>query len=182
MRATFACAAAESSRVAHRAADVHRAFAAQRGKSRMHLTRERTRLRAQLDIPRPNAFVGKFVGEILHDGERFPHMHIVVDQHRDEARRRVLRQRRCLKSGLPSGVPNGNQDFLERNAERLHGDPRPERPRGIVLVADDELHAASAGRRFTSGQSYSNFGMTQVSRNAARRHSCHAGSAVIACM
>ena len=137
----------------------------------MHLARERARLRAQLDIPRPNAFVGKLVGEILHDGERLPHVHVAIDQHRHEAGRRIGGEPR-LEVRIAERRAERDQDFLERNAERLHGDPRPERPRRIVLVGDDELHAASAGRRFTSGQSYSNFGMTQVSRSAARRHSC----------
>src|SRR5262249_37901799 len=38
--------------------------------------------------------------------------------------------------------------FLESNARDLHGNPRPKRPRGIVLVANDELerHAPPSRR------------------------------------
>jgi hypothetical protein len=33
----------------------------------------------------------------------------------------------------------GNDRFLEWNAGNLHGDPRPKRPGGIVLVAENEV-------------------------------------------
>src|SRR5919198_2403699 len=44
---------------------------------------------------------------------------------------------------LRAGAVEVDADLVERDAERLHREPRPQRPGRVVLVADDQLHVQS---------------------------------------
>src|SRR3569833_4477401 len=96
---------------------------------------------------------------------------------------------------LAAGQIERDDDFLERDAGGLHGDPRPQRPGGVVLVADHEGqgHAgllstllvrclARRQARCTCGQSTSSSANSHGSAIAASRQCVQAGSAATATM
>src|SRR6202049_1942768 len=118
-----------------RAPENHRAFAAQRHETGVHLGGDDARMGARLGIVRPKLCVRKFFGEIFEDRQRFPDMNLAVGE-----RRHLSRRRGFCNGPLELRVVQRDHPFLEGNTRSLHGDPGPERPRRIVLVADDEFH------------------------------------------
>jgi len=56
-----------------------------------------------------------------------------MEQHRHAAARAVV-----LELLVGGGGIERDQDLLEFDAHVLHEQPGPQRPRGIILVADDE--------------------------------------------
>jgi hypothetical protein len=74
-------------------------------------------------IVRPKLLLGKFLGEIFEDSERFPDPLVTVHKDRNLAGRRVLQDlfaaTRLIKR---------NDLFLEGYPRHFHGNPGPKRP------------------------------------------------------
>src|SRR5262249_20905507 len=111
-----------------------RQVAAQWNEARMHLSRDRARERARRWFGRPKAGIWIFLGEIFKDRKRFPDLHLAVGK------------RWHLPGAGDSGHPRfeivgikRDHLFVESDARDLHGNPWAQRPRGIVLVPDDEF-------------------------------------------
>ena len=73
---------------ANRPMQVHAAFVAQRRKARMHLRRDRTRMRAAGAILGPQPLFRKSFGGVFDDGQRIPDRDVAIDQRRHLARAR----------------------------------------------------------------------------------------------
>ena len=71
---------------ADRTVKIHAAFIAQRHEARMHLRRNRARMRAPRAVLRPQLRLREFLGEIFDDRKRIPHRDIAIDQRRHLAR------------------------------------------------------------------------------------------------
>ena len=127
--------------------DVHRQIAPQRLKSGMHLGRDRACMGAGLRLARPQPRGRELLGEVFEDRQRFPDMRIAVDQHRH-----LAGAARRLKPRFEIGRIERDQRFLERNPRALHRQPRPERPRGIVLVADNQSQRHGEPARRSRGR------------------------------
>src|SRR5204862_480550 len=82
----------------------------------------------------PEPGIGKFLREIFQDRKRLPDLRLTVSQRRHLASAGNPGDARLEIRGIER-----DHLFLEGNAGGLHGDPWPKRPRGIVLVADDEM-------------------------------------------
>ena len=67
-------------------------MAAQRNEASMHLGGDRAGVRARHRIGRPQAGVGKFLGQIFEDRERLPDLHLAVGERRHLAGARDLTQ------------------------------------------------------------------------------------------
>src|SRR5205085_11561798 len=115
---------------------IHAHVLAQLREARMHLGRYGARFRPLGALARPE--LGIALRQVLEDGERVPHQCGAVLQDRHLARRRVLQD-----ALFRSGAVEVDADLVEGDAEHLHREPRPQRPGGVVLVADDELHVQS---------------------------------------
>jgi hypothetical protein len=87
-------------------------------------------------IARPDFGVLIGLADMVHDGERLPHRDVALDQHRHLSAGRMLGD-----LGLELRRVERNDDLLERDAELLQQDPRPQRPGGVELVGDDERWA-----------------------------------------
>ena len=100
----------------------------------MHLGRERASERAGCRVGRPQVGVGKPLGEIFEDRQRLPDLNAAVGERRHLAGARNLAHPLLEVVGIER-----DHLFFERDSCDLHRDPGPERPRRVVLVADDEL-------------------------------------------
>src|SRR5918992_1447139 len=128
------------------AADVHRHVPAQGLEARMHLRAGRARHAARLGCLGPQMLFGEHLRHGLTDRERIPHRLPVDHEDRHLARGRVL-----LNPGdgqAPLAFVELELHLLERDLRLAQEDPRPHRPGGVVLVADDqfELHSQSLPR------------------------------------
>src|SRR5207248_11226626 len=90
-------------------------------------------------IGRPEALLGEALGQRLADGERIPDRLAIEEQHRHLAGDRI-----ALDAARPAGVVELELDLLEGDARFAHQHPRAHRPGGVVLVADEELHARNS--------------------------------------
>ena len=114
-------------------AHVHAHVVAQVREPRMHLGRERAGAGALGRIRRPELAVA--LRQVLEDGQRIPYRGLAVDQDRHLAGRRMPEDR-----VLGALLVQRDLLLVEVEAEHLHRDPWPQRPRRVVLVADDEQH------------------------------------------
>ena len=139
MRATLARASSDSATGADRAMQVHAAFVAQRHEARMHLRRNRTRMRAARAILRPQLLLPEIVSA------RYSMMASesqIVTSPSIRAGTLPAREKlrmRCLSAGS-SGIER-NEDLIEGDVVGAQRQPRPHRPRRIVLVADHEFQS-----------------------------------------
>jgi hypothetical protein len=100
----------------------------------VNLGGNRAGLRARTRLGRPQPRGRKFLGEVFQDRKRFPNLHVAILERGHLAGAGHLGDARLEIRGLERDYL-----FLERNAGDPHGNPWPERPGRIVLVADDEL-------------------------------------------
>ncbi|PAV74846.1 hypothetical protein WR25_20149 [Diploscapter pachys] len=121
-------------------ADVHRVLAPQCDEARVHFRRHRAGHGACRVIGGPEAIAPDLVGEIVDDGETVPHHRVAIPQDRHLARRG--REFGAFAAAIPFGVVQRHDDLFEGEAGLLGGEPAPQGPAGIGLVADDELHGA----------------------------------------
>ena len=121
----------------HGTPHVHRAMSAQRHEAGMHLRRNRAGVRARLGIRRPQPAPAEIFRRDIRGSPATP---------RHARRRRLstgtlpvpeIAPTRSLKSVASSEITSS----VEGDAGDLHGDPRPERPGRIVLVADHQSEA-----------------------------------------
>jgi hypothetical protein len=97
-----------------------------------------------------------FLSEIFEDRKGLPDLHLAVGKRRHLAGAGDFGHPRFEILGIER-----NHLFVESDARDLHGNPWAQRPRGIVLVADDEferhpssrdvLRARSLGQRGREG-------------------------------
>src|ERR1051326_7215846 len=66
----------------HRPPEIHRALAAQRCETAVHLGRDRARMGARFRLLGPQLRAGKFLREIFEDRQRFPDMDFPVGERR----------------------------------------------------------------------------------------------------
>ena len=103
-------------------------------------TIDRARARAPRSVG-PTHRIAPALAHVLDDGEAVPHRDAVVDEHRHPARRVEARDR--LRG---AGAVERDADLLEVDAALAQMQPRAQRPGGVVLVADDELHVRVLSR------------------------------------
>ena len=126
---------------------VHRQLPAQRREPRMHFRRRRAGLGARRQGGRPAAAVEPALVGVLADRQRIPDHQPFIVQRRDAPGRRP-----APDLVMERGRVEREQVLLEADAEMPQQQPRPQRPRGVVLVADDEqghggLRGQPDGRR-----------------------------------
>src|SRR5262245_43397714 len=114
---------------------IHRTSVSQGSEAAMHFSRRRARGGAGSLALGPQLFLRKQLREIFEDSERLPDRHLAMMQDRHLAGRAMLDD---LLAGLRfikryDGLLEGNMRHGERH-------PWPERPGGIILVADDEMN------------------------------------------
>src|SRR5438270_12996324 len=114
--------------------NLHRAVVAQIGEAGMHLGRQRPRARPLGGVLRPEALVRELLVEILGDGEGIPDGDVAVDQRRHASARRILAD---VRGGIRH--VERDDDLLERHGGVLEHQPGAQRPRGVLLVPDDDL-------------------------------------------
>jgi len=95
-------------------------------------------MEARRRIGRPEAGVGMLLGEVFEDRQRLPDLRVAVDKRRHLAGARNLGHPRFEILGIER-----DHLFVESNARDLHGNPWAQRPRRIILVADDEFGSHS---------------------------------------
>jgi hypothetical protein len=136
MRATLALASALKGWALggrHIFPHIHGAFAAQRGKPSVHLGRERPSLRAGGPLGRPQLGGREFFIEIFENRQSFPYANLAILEGWNLARGRDPRN-----GLLKIRIAERHHLFLESKAGDPHCQPWAQRPRGIVLIADQE--------------------------------------------
>ncbi len=103
----------------------------------MHLRGHRAGHAARAVLLRPETGRVGFLRQPFDDGDRVPDHGIAVPQDRHLAGGR--REFVALAALVPIRIEHRDGDLLERKARLLHRQPAPQGPRGIGLVADDEL-------------------------------------------
>src|SRR5947209_2178069 len=113
--------------------DVHGALGAQCHEARMHLGRQRARVRPRVSSTRPDRKDRISLGKIFNNGEGVPHADAAVTQRRTFPSRRM-----CEHFGARFRPPHRDHDVLEGNIEMFQNHPRPHRPGRICLVGENE--------------------------------------------
>ena len=101
------------------------AFVAQRHEARMHLRRNRARMRAARPIFRPQPCLRKPFGQIFDDGQRIRDRDVAIDQRRHLARTRKAQDAVLVR--LAIGVER-DEHFLEGDVVGAQRQPWPHRP------------------------------------------------------
>src|SRR5690606_17733434 len=116
-------------------ADIHRAVVAQRPETAVHLGNDRLREGARLLVLRPDLRMP--VGEVERDPERIPDRPLAPGLP-GEQHRHLPGRREGAEIVVVVGPGKGFDPVLERDPERLHQQPRPQRPARIVPVGGDQ--------------------------------------------
>src|SRR5690606_4699276 len=147
----------------HAHAHAHRALGAQVGKAAVHLRGRRSRPGAGARIGRPHLLVA--LGQVFHDGQRVPHLHVTVHQHRHAPARRE-----ALEAALAVVQVEGFQVLAEGDAQGAHQHPGTHGPGRVVLVADEELvHAGHYNPRPATGKGDSMTASSDTARLEANK-------------
>src|SRR5215469_1980591 len=102
----------------------------------MHLGGNRAGMCTRTLRRRPQARMRILFGEIVEDRKRLPDPDLTIGEAGNLAGRRY-----GTDPLLEVGGVERDHFFGERNAGDLHGEPWPQRPRRVALVADEEEEA-----------------------------------------
>src|SRR6516165_1774809 len=146
---------------------IHRQMTAQRLKPRMEFRADCAGDRTRVVIPRPELECRERFGQVLANRQAVPDHELAMPQGRDGSRRRILHDGRLARR-----LVERDDDFVERYPGLLENEPRPKRPRGVILVPEIDRqigHEAPCLNRWDVNSAENRVGAQWVAEEAARR-------------